>query len=79
MALSWALIGAALSTCWYLIPDITGPEAATSITAAEYAQALEKLRTSFHLGALLFAALYTGTGALTLLWGHRHATTPNHP
>ncbi|KQR80357.1 hypothetical protein ASF98_18865 [Arthrobacter sp. Leaf337] len=75
MALSWALLGAALSTCWYLIPDITGPDTAIFTTATEHAQALEKLQTTYHLRALLYAALYTGTGALTILWAHRHTTT----
>jgi hypothetical protein len=79
MALSWALLGAALTTCWYLIPDITGPAAAMFTSAAEHAQALEKLQTTYHLRALLYAALYTGTGALTMLWAHRHTTPRTHP
>lgn len=77
MALSWALLGIALTTCWYLIPEITGPEIAMSATPAEYAQALEKFQTTYHLRALLYAALYTGTGALTTLWAaNRHPGTP---
>ncbi|NWL10467.1 hypothetical protein DM793_04010 [Paenarthrobacter nitroguajacolicus] len=79
MALSWALLGAALSTCWYLIPDITGPEIAASAAAAEYAQALEKLQITYHLRALLYAALYTGTGALTILWAAHHSPRRTHP
>lgn len=75
MTLSWAFLGAALSTCWFLIPDITGPDAAMFTTATEHAQALEKLQTTYHLRALLYAALYTGAGALTMLWAHRHTTT----
>lgn len=79
MVLSWALLGAALSTCWYLIPDITGPDAAMFTTAAEHAQALEKFQTTYHLRALLCAALYTGTGALTILWAAHHSPRRTHP
>lgn len=73
LGILWALVGAALGACQFLVPDILPLDVAIGTTAIEYAQVMDSYRSTHAALAMLFAALYTGTGALTAAWAHRDA------
>jgi hypothetical protein len=78
MALIWALTGVGLTACRLFLPGIVPLGATFDTTAAEYAQDMAEYQMASSALAVLYAALYTGAGALTMTWARR-ARRAHHP